>query len=197
MTQGTATAIALERDLLVEYLGPAAALGKTWRTPTWTWSGLRLASRTGADSPSQFALALARRFTNRTGPLRAGEELAERVLPSYLAPVVTGCRHGTRVTGPLFAAGGTVRGPGPHRSARRRGRRPKMRAKAFINFYAILLTTADIRPNRAERAGMSSSELRETLVPTIGLDHNRSRAIAVGDATARFEVVAPGRGSRR
>lgn len=70
-----------------------------------------------------------------------------------------------------------------------------MSAKAFINFYAILLTTAvDIRPNRAERAGMSCSELRETLVPTIGLDDNRSRAIAVGDATARFEVVAPGRG---
>ena len=70
-----------------------------------------------------------------------------------------------------------------------------MRAKAFINFYAILLTTAvDIRPNRAERAGMSSSELRETLVTTLGLDDNRSRAIAVGDATARFEVVAPGRG---
>ena len=40
---------------------------------------------------------------------------------------------------------------------------------------------------------MSRSELRETLVPTLGLDKDSSRTTAIGDAMARVKVVAPGR----
>ena len=49
----------------------------------------------------------------------------------------------------------------------------------------------------AERAGMSRSELRETLVSTLGLDKDSSRTTAIGDAMARVKVVAPGRVTTR
>jgi len=45
----------------------------------------------------------------------------------------------------------------------------------------------------AERAGMSRSELRETLVQMLGLDDRSSHTTTIGDASVRVEVLAPGR----
>jgi hypothetical protein len=45
----------------------------------------------------------------------------------------------------------------------------------------------------AGHAGMSRSELRETLAPALGLDEQSSSTRSIGEACARVEVVAPGR----
>jgi hypothetical protein len=67
------------------------------------------------------------------------------------------------------------------------------KARTRLRDRAILKQIDRALEEAGERAGMSHSELRETLVPTLGLDGDSSRTTAVGDAVVQVEVVAPGR----
>ena len=56
-----------------------------------------------------------------------------------------------------------------------------------------VLKQIDSAPNQAAKAaGLSQSEQRETLAPTLGLDENGSRLVSFGVAIARVSVIAPG-----
>jgi uncharacterized protein DUF4132 len=66
-------------------------------------------------------------------------------------------------------------------------------ARARVTDRGLLKLIDRALEGAAERAGMSRSELRETLVQTLGLDDRSSRTTTIGDATVRVEVLAPGR----